>query len=292
VTKRITVFVFLMFFALHPASHAIDLRGITKHLDTLKSVVGATTKAARPISDEEEYYLGRAVAARILGTYPLSNDKGLTEYVNLIGKAVSLSSDKPFTYGGYHFAVLETDEINAFACPGGIIFVTKGMAGMTTNEEELAAVLAHEIAHINKRDGIAAIKSSRWTEALAVIGTEAARTYSSSDVAKLVAVFEGSIDDVFKTLVVNGYSRSQEFAADESALQYLLRSGYDPESLNAFLKRLAGRGGPSGGGITATHPETADRIDNVAGKAPSGSADPQSIQTRTARFMEVMRPAR
>lgn len=291
-TKRITVFVFLMFFVLHPASHAIDLRGITKHLDTLKSVVGATTKAARPISDEEEYYLGRAVAARILGTYPLSNDKDLAKYVNLIGKAVSLSSDKPFTYGGYHFAVLETNEINAFACPGGIIFVTEGMVDTATNEEELAAVLAHEIAHINKRDGIAAIKSSRWTEALAVIGTEAVRQYSSSDVARLVTIFEGSIDDVFKTLVVNGYSRSQEFAADESALQYLARSGYNPESLNAFLKRLAGRGRSSGGGITATHPETADRIDNITGKFPSVSTDPQSIQARTARFAEVRKAAR
>ena len=290
--KRIMASAFLMFFMLHPASHALDLRGITKHLDTLKSVVGATAKATRPISDEEEYFLGRAVAARVLGTYPLANDKDLTKYINLIGKTVSVSSGKPFTYGGYHFAVLETEEINAFACPGGIIFVTKGLIEMTANEEELAAVLAHEIAHINKRDGIAAIKSSRWTEALAVIGTEAARKYSLSDVAKLVTIFEDSIDDIFKTLIVNGYSRSQEFTADESALQYLAQSGYDPEALISFLKRLSGRGRPSGGGITATHPETADRIDNIAGKIPAGQADPRSVEIRTARFMEVQKPVR
>jgi predicted Zn-dependent protease len=290
--KRIIVSVFLMLFMLHPASHAIDLGGITKHLDALRSAVSATAKAARPISDEEEYYLGRAVAARILGTYPLSNSKDLTKYINLIGRTAALSSDKPFTYGGYHFAVLETDEINAFACPGGIIFVTKGMIDMTANEEELAAVLAHEIAHISKRDGIAAIKSSRWTEALTVIGTEAVRTYSSSDVARLVNIFEGSIDDVFKTLVVNGYGRSQEFAADEAALQCLAQSGYDPAALSVFLKHLADKGRSSGGGITKTHPETTDRIENIADKVPSGQTDPQSVQTRTGRFMEVRKPTK
>lgn len=278
-----------MVFMFHPASHAIDLGGFTKHLDALKSAVGATVKAARFISEEEEYYVGRAVAARILGTYPLSNSKDLTKYVNLIGKTVALSSDKPFTYGGYHFAILETDEVNAFACPGGIIFVTKGMVNMTTNEEELAAVLAHEIAHISKRDGIAAIKSSRWTEALTVIGTEAVRTYSSSDVARLVTIFEGSIDDVFKTLVVNGYGKSQELAADEAALQYLAQSGYNPAALSAFLKRLADRGRSSGGGIMMTHPETTDRMDNLAGKVPSEQTNLQSVQTRTIRFTEVQK---
>jgi predicted Zn-dependent protease len=269
------------------AAYAIDLGGITKFFGSAKMVAESITKAARPISDEEEYYVGRAVAAKILGTYKLLENKELTLYVNLVGRTITLSSDKPFTYGGYHFGVLDTDEVNAFACPGGTILITKGMIKTTRSEDELAAVLAHEVAHISKRDGIGAISSSRWTEALTVIGSEAAKTYGPSDVSKLVGIFEGSIDDVFKTLVVNGYGKSQEFAADTSALQYLEKSGYNPAALNDFLKHLSEIGQASGGGITKTHPGTPDRIKNISGKLPSDTIDPQALQKRTARFSAV-----
>lgn len=262
----------------------VGFGNISSHISTAMTVVDSTSKASRPISDEEEYYVGRAVAAKILGSYRLSNDMGMTGYVNLVGKTVSLSSNKPFTYGGYHFAVLETEELNAFACPGGIIFITSGMIKATANEDELAAVLAHEVMHIVKRDGIAAIKSARWTEALTVIGTTAARNYSSAEVSQLVKIFEGSIEDVFKTIVVNGYSRSQEYAADEGALQILARSGYDPSALEGFLRNLAGKGKSSSGGIIATHPGTSDRIANLSGKTPPSKTDPTAIGMRTARF--------
>jgi hypothetical protein len=127
-------------------------------LDTIKSTAETTQKAAREISDEEEYFVGRAVAARIISSYPLSVDESLTVYINKVGQAVALHSEKPYTYGGYHFALLDSDEVNAFACPGGTILITTGMLKTVRNEDELAAVLAHEIAHVNNRDGIAAIK--------------------------------------------------------------------------------------------------------------------------------------
>lgn len=268
---------------------SMGLGNISQHIGTAMTVVDSTAKASRPISDEEEYYVGRAVAAKILGSYQLSNDRELTRYVNLIGRTVALHSDKPFTHGGYHFAVLETNEINAFACPGGTIFITRGMIRTTSNEDELAAVLAHEVVHINKRDGVAAIKSARWTQALTVIGTTAAKNYSSAEVGQLVSLFEGSIDDIFKTLVVNGYSRSQEYAADEGALQLLAKSGYNPGALDSFLKRLAQRGKASGGGILKTHPATSDRIENISGKAPSGKTSTKAIEARTARFGSIVR---
>lgn len=263
---------------------------ISQHIGTAMTVADATSKAARPISDEEEYYVGRAVAAKILGSYQLSTDAVLTRYVNLIGKTVTLNSDKPYTFGGYHFAILETDEINAFAAPGGTIFITRGMIKTTANEDELAAVIAHEVAHVSKRDGIAAIKSARWTQAVTVIGTTAARNYTSGEVSQLVSIFEGSIDDIFKTLVVNGYSRSQEYAADEGAVQTLAKCGYDPRALSSFLKRLEQKGKSSGGGITQTHPGTADRIENISGKIPStGQIHPRAITARAARFSSSVR---
>jgi predicted Zn-dependent protease len=112
----------------------IAAKGVTK-----------ATEAARPINDSEEYYVGRAVAARLLSKYPLCQNVKLTAYVNEVGEAVARKSSRPRTFRGYHFAVLETPEVNAFACPGGTIFITKGLVQTCDNEDQLAAVLAHEV---------------------------------------------------------------------------------------------------------------------------------------------------
>jgi beta-barrel assembly-enhancing protease len=285
--KGLTLLLLFVLPGMFSGCKTVDLGNISQHLSTATTVVEATSKAARPISDEEEYYVGRAVAAKILGTYRLSKNWELTRYVILIGKTVAMNSDKPTTFGGYHFAVLDTDEMNAFACPGGTIFITKGMIMAAANEDELAAVLAHEIGHVSNRDGISAIKSARWTEAVTVMGTQAAGTYGSAQVSQLVGLFEGSVEDVFKSIVVNGYSRSQEYAADEAALRYSARSGYNPTALNDFLKRLAAKGKTSGGGIMQTHPATSDRLENIAGKAPSSPVDQRALQIRTSRFYKV-----
>jgi len=260
------------------------LDSISKHLDTLTTTTTAAEKAARPISDEEEYYVGRAVAARILATYPLLNNKKQTDYINAIGMVLALQSEKPYTHGGYHFAILDTDEMNAFACPGGIIFITRGMLKATTNEEELAAVLAHEIAHVNHRDGISSIKKSRWTEAVTIIGSKAAENYGPKELSKLTSIFEGSIDDIVKTLVVNGYGKSQEYSADKTALLFLTKAGYNAAALRDFLERQGKNGKASEGGIMKTHPGTADRIDNIKGDVSSASCDAGLIKKRTDRF--------
>ncbi len=252
-------------------------------------VVQKTFEASRPLSDEEEYYVGRSVAARILSSYSLSENKKLTDYVNSVGKAVALNSDKPITYGGYHFAVLNSKEINAFACPGGTIFVTKGMINAVESEDELAAVLAHEVAHVNNRDGVSAIQKARLTEVATLIGTEAAQRYTPAQLSQLVTVFEGSIDDVFKTLVVNGYGKSQEYNADEDAISYLTRAGYDPYALKDFLDRLASDGKASGGGIMKTHPATADRIERVQKNLPKKRADASLVQLRDKRFEKALK---
>ena len=268
---------------------SFDIRDIGRHMDTIKSTADATQKAARPISDEEEYYVGRAVAAQIMSSYPLSTDKALTTYISEVGQTVALHSEKHYTFGGYHFALLDSDEVNAFACPGGTIFITKGMLKTVENEDELAAVLAHEIAHVNHRDGIAAIKKSRWTEAATIIGSSAVKEYGAQDLSKLVSIFEGSIDDIVKTLVVNGYGRDQEYGADKTALTYLEKTAYDPSALKDFLDRLAVQGKASGGGIFKTHPGTSDRVDKVKAALPGGGADMKLVQKRTTRFNKQIR---
>jgi predicted Zn-dependent protease len=255
-----------------------------RDIETITTALTVTAKAARPMSESEEYYVGRAVAARILSTYGLLEDRELTEYVNLVGRTVALHSEKPQTYGGYHFAVLDTDEINAFACPGGTVFITKGMLKETRDEEQLAAVLAHEVAHINHRHGVSAIKSSRWSEAVAIIGKKAVQEYGSREFARLVGVFEGSIDDVFKTLVVKGYSRKQELEADRGSLRYMSRAGYSPSGLLGFLERFKERQRTSQGGMLSTHPGTRERISSVKSAMPASTTTSEFVDKRAMRF--------
>lgn len=255
---------------------------IGKAIDMTFTTIQATEKASRPISDEEEYFIGRAVAARLLQYYPLYENANLNRYVNLIGKALVLHSEKPYTFGGYHLAVLNTNEVNAFACPGGIILITKGMLQIAQTEDELASIIAHELAHVNNRDGINSIKQARWTEALTIIGTKAARQYGSEELVRLVNIFEGSVEDIMRTLVVNGYSRTQEFLADEKALYYLAKAGYNPNALVNVLERM--KKYSSNGGIFKTHPKIEDRINNVKEKVPLTALDPNLLKTRINRF--------
>lgn len=257
-------------------------------MDKYVTSIQAVSKASRPLSSEEEHYVGRAVAARLLATYQLLDDKRLTSYLNSVGQSLALHSDMPVTFGGYHFSLLATDEVSAFACPGGTIFISRGMLESTESEEELAAVLAHEIAHVNRRDGIDAISKSRWTEALTIIGAEAAKNYGSREVAQLVSLFEGSIDDVFKTLVVNGYGRSQELAADRLALDLLAKTGYDPGGLSRYLIRM-GEKGKFSGGIMKTHPATDERIKKVAAALPDSRPPENQVMKRTVRFQTATR---
>ncbi len=116
-------------------------------------------EASKDITPSEEHYIGRAVAATIISKYPLLQNPALNSYLNKVGLLVAAASDRPETYGGYHFAVLNSDEPNAYACPGGIILVNKGLLKQIKNEDQLAAVLAHEVAHVAHRHGIGAIKN-------------------------------------------------------------------------------------------------------------------------------------
>jgi len=251
--------------------------------------VGAKTgqkalRAARGISPSEEYYIGRAVAARLLSQSPLSQNQDATTYINKVGQVVAQKSSQPSVYRGYHFGIMETSDPNAYACPGGIILITRGLIQQCQNEDELAAVLAHEVAHIAHQDGVNSINKARWTEVLTTAGAEATRQYAGGVAGQLVTLFEGSIDDVFKTLVVNGYSRKAEESADRAAISTLSRAGYNPAALAAILERLQSKGGS--GGFFRSHPLTSARVSAVQAlvtATPGGASE----KVRTERFKQV-----
>jgi predicted Zn-dependent protease len=247
--------------------------------------IAKAAQASRPINDSEEYYVGRAVAARILAKYPLDRNPKLTAYVNEVGETVARKSSRPQTFRGYHFAVLDTPEINAFACPGGTIFITKGLVQTCATEDQLAAVLAHEVGHVAHKDGVNSISKARWTEVWTAMGAEAARQYGGV-AGNLVTLFEGSIDDVFKTIVVNGYSRTAEEAADQAAVGTLTKAGYDPRALSQVLDKMIAKEKGAAGGIFKTHPPTSERLAKVKAEA-SGAQPSKDEAVRTQRFKSI-----
>lgn len=247
----------------------------------------AIDKSFEDITPEQEYYLGRAVGATILTRYSVYRDEQLTRYVNLLGQSLALFSDKPLTYKGYSFLVLDSDEINAFAAPGGYIFVTRGMLGLCRSEDELAAVLAHEIGHVQMAHALKAIRTSRLTSAFTILGAEAARTFGGSDLAELTDAFEGSISDMSQTLMNSGYARSQEKEADLAAIQILKRAGYDPNALVRMLQTMGHDLKPGGPDFAKTHPPPEARIAGLRSMLPEHG--PQPIPAaRKARFAQAM----
>jgi predicted Zn-dependent protease len=248
----------------------------------------AIGSAAEEINPEQEYYIGRAVAANILGTYKIYNRKpALTSYLNNICAAITINSPRPEIYNGYHVAILDSDEINAFATSGGHIYVTRGLINAAKTEDAIAGVIAHEVAHIQLKHSTKALKNSRFTQALLVTGTAAAGTAGGMDVKQLTDVLNESFMEIVQTLVSNGYSQSQEFDADNTAMALMASAGYNPSGLINMLMSL-GSVQASDSGFGKTHPSPAQRIVN-AQKSVGRYRVTDTSMSRNARFLAAVR---
>ena len=255
---------------------------------SINKSVGAVGKVFESITPEQEYYIGRTVAATILSQNKPYDSKALTTYLNTVGQYLALCSDRPETFGGYHFLVMDTQDINAFAAPGGFILVSRGMLKCCKSEDALAGVLAHEIGHVELNHGLQAIDKSRLTSAATILGTEAAKNLGGKELADLTKTFENSISDITSTVMNSGYARKFEFQADKAAVTILKRSGYDPNGLVSMLKQMEKNLKPGGHDFAKTHPAPQDRITELT-KLIDSSSKPAAISERQARFTDNMR---
>ncbi len=257
--------------------------------DEAKSInrsVSAVGKVFESITPEQEYYIGRTVAATILSRNKPFDNRAMTTYLNTVGQYLSLYSDRPETFGGYHFLIMDSDDINAFAAPGGFIMVSRGMLKCCKSEEALAGVLAHEIGHVELNHGLQAIDKSRLTAAATILGTEAAKNLGGKDLADLTKAFENSISDITATVMNSGYARKFEFQADKAAVIILNRAGYNPNGLVSMLKQMERNLKPGGLDFAKTHPAPQDRIAELTkliGSAPSAAPE------RQERFTDSMK---
>lgn len=251
-----------------------------------KSVARAGSAVGKTFDDitpKQEYYIGRTVGALVTTKYRPMDRQESTLYVNRLGQALAMASDKPEVFGGYHFLILESDEINAFAAPGGLIFVTRGLLACCDDEDALAAVLAHEIGHIQYAHGLKQIKQGRLTSAFTILAVETGKSLAGDDLAKVTEAFEESIGDITDTLFNKGYSRNLEFQADAGAVVILKRVGYDPNGLVEMLDKMKKNLKPGGHDFAQTHPTPDARIKELKKVMETTTAVKKSI-VRADRF--------
>lgn len=261
-----------LFGGLKKVDDALNSKEGRQAIESGKKIGAAVQKSAEDITPEQEYYIGRSVSASILAKYKVWRDDDATRYLNVLAAYLAQYCTKPVTYGGYHVAILDSDQVNAFGAPGGFILVTRGMLRCCASESELAAVLAHEIGHIENQHGLKAIKTDRLTTVFTVTAQEAAANSGSGEVKELTQAFGGSIGDITKTLVNNGYSKELEFQADKSAVATLKAAGYNPDALVGMLERMKGRLKPGAPDFAKTHPAPDQRIKQA--KLAIGPAKP------------------
>jgi beta-barrel assembly-enhancing protease len=255
--------------------------------DALVKSAQAVEKTFQDITPEQEYYIGRSVAATVLVTYKPFDMEAANAYLNLLGQTVAQFSTKPEVFGGYHFLLLDTDEVNAFAAPGGLILISRGMVRCCKSEDELVAVLAHEVSHVDHQHGLKAIRKGRLTSALTTLGSAAGQSLAGAQLAEVTAAFEGSITDITTTMMNNGYARTTEIEADKGAVAIMKKMGYNPAALITMLEQMQKQLKPGGHDFAKTHPAPEVRIaelKKLVGTAPAAPAQ----AARLERFQKTM----
>ncbi|MCB9965249.1 MAG: M48 family metalloprotease [Rhodospirillales bacterium] len=230
----------------------------------------------------QEASIGASEHQKVLEQFGLVQDQDLQTYVTQVGRNIV-----PYTERGdvtYKFFVLDSDTVNAFALPGGYVYVTRGLLSLANSEAELAAVIAHEIGHVT--------------------GRHSAERYSRGVVTAIgAAVLGASIDNPNVTKALNtgtdlylrSYSRSQESEADQLGVRYLYRAGYDPFAMSRFLQSLqqetalqsqiSGRSNPPA--FLSTHPDTGDRSAVSAQIAGTYEFNPKAVVRRDDYLRQI-----
>lgn len=249
--------------------------------EEVKEVADKVGAAVVPISTEQEIEIGRGVAATVAGHYTLYRDTTLTRYVNLVGNAVAAANPRPDVV--YRFAVLDTDEVNAFAAPGGYVFVTRGALALMEDESMLAGVLAHEVTHVNQRDVIEEIQDRARTE----IGiSEAAERVDITGEEYLEKAIGVGANALFM-----GLSREDEIEADTIGMRMASDTGYDRAGLERFVTLLEqSADDESLSLLEKTHPDPDDRLDALEDAMRRIPPDRVGEVTAAPRFQRATKP--
>jgi len=204
------------------------------------------------MSEDQEISIGREMDPKIIQEYGIYHSGHLQQYVETIGKRLAEVSDRRDLF--FHFKIADTPIVNAFALPGGYVYVTRGLLAYVNSDAELAGVLGHEIGHVTARHAV-----RQYTKAASYnIATNIASIFVPQ-----INNF-GQIADIAFIAITSGYSREYEREADRLGVKYAFAAGYDPKAISSFLQTLSQldkvEGKKSYHGLFSTHPQTEERV--------------------------------
>ena len=212
-------------------------------------------KEARGPDEAEEIAIGRQIAGNLLGASPLVKDAKLQKYVNRVGEWVASQSERPDL--PWHFGVIQSDDVNAFAAPGGYIFVTLGLYRLLQDEADLAGVLGHEIGHVIRQHHLKILQQSKLVD---LGGKALSKEIGGSD--KVQQLIGSGAEIVARSL-----DKNAEFEADRIGVVLATRAGYDSFGLPGVLQQI-GHFAKDEGSVALlfkTHPHPDDRLAQLDG---------------------------
>ncbi|HEX7125972.1 MAG TPA: M48 family metallopeptidase [Thermodesulfobacteriota bacterium] len=241
----------------------------------LLSSPGCATFGGPAMSLQEERRLGKEAQAEVERSMEISRDPVVVNYIRQVGERLVRAND--LTQFDYTFDVVETPQVNAFAIPGGHLYVNTGLICLAESEDELAGVMGHEIGHAARRHAITQMTAQQQTQAVALGGAALLSILLGQDPGTVSPAAA-----VPAQLAAQGYllkySRDHEREADDLAVQYLHRAGYDPQAVASFFEKLQAEEPERPGVLAAllsSHPVTADRIEATR-EAAAGLGPPTS----------------
>ena len=251
--KQVMLAVALLTFSVPAFAQLGGLGGALKKAQESKQKVDDLT-----ISEAEERQIGDDVSAKIRQRFGVVQDPAIHKYVTLLGTTLARQSERPNL--NWTFVVLDTDGVNAFASPGGIVHVTRGALALAKNEAEVAGVIGHEIGHVAHKHTVNAIKKGNAVK----MGTDAAGRSS---------FLSSYANKAYEMILENNFDRGDELDADKVGVDLAQKAGYQAGSLGDFLERLDERNKNQAerNGLFASHPETKERIEKIRKQAASAS---------------------
>ena len=234
------------------------------------------------LSEEQELAIGKKMDPQIIKEYGLYDDPELQSYVDMIGQKIAKQSDRPELF--YHFKVLNSPIVNAFAIPGGYIYFTRGILALLNSEAELAGVLGHEVGHVTARHAVQQYTKAQGYQIMATIASIFVPEFQNRNLQQLA--------DIAATGIIRGYGREMEMESDRLGIKYSYKARYNPKAVPDFLSvlKLASKGKEERGvfhGMFATHPDTTKRI-NAAKKKVNDllvKKKPEGLSFHTDRYL-------
>jgi predicted Zn-dependent protease len=234
------------------------------------------------MSESQEVATGRSEDPKIRQQYGVYDNAPLQQYVSEVGQRLAKASHRPSLE--YRFLVVDSPDVNAFALPGGYVYITRGILAYLNSEAELAAVLGHELGHVTARHSVQQLTAAK----AANVGAAILQVF----VPEARSALGDSVINLLGGALLSGYGREHELEADRLGAEYLARTGYDPqamvrvvgvlknqESFDAEVAKAEGRQPRAYHGLFASHPDNDTRLQQVVGEA----ARFKQAATRTAQ---------